>query len=463
MKFLFQNTSKISIALIGIFFVVTLGWIFLKDIFLHFIFQEFHNSSSIQGQSHWEILHTKNANVIGSIDCDVSYPVFFSWSLQRNSGNELFSGVIQQGQDNTMIQECEWQISRPIFQNSWWWYSSGTLTLILSWWLRSTFDIDRAFDTNGHLFPNDHAFRINTSTLIQDLSPYFGKNIAHTLSSKIEQMTLQGRVIAPNEHERVLFFRKPPTISWPSDWMEIQFIWSKDDWHIVLPPNLIKRYKIESALIHPRLQDKVLSLTFDDGPSKEYTPIILDILKSHHIRATFCILWSQAVKYPELVRRIYEEWHEICNHSVTHSSFVSAGIVQAQDEIIRNEQIIRDVLGMSIIIPFVRPPYGAISVDMERELNTPFALWSVDTLDWKDNRPKSIMKRASVARSSDIVLFHDIHPGVTKMLDEYISKYTSDGYAFTTLSQMVESWSLSDISGQSLFRLNKVKYLHSEE
>ena len=107
MKFLFQNTSKISIALIGIFFVVTLGWIFLKDIFLHFIFQEFHNSSSIQGQSHWEILHTKNANVIGSIDCDVSYPVFFFFSLQRNSGNELFSGVIQQGQDNTMIQECE--------------------------------------------------------------------------------------------------------------------------------------------------------------------------------------------------------------------------------------------------------------------------------------------------------------------------------------------------------------------
>lgn len=81
---------------------------------------------------------------------------------------------------------------------------------------------------------------------------------------------------------------------------------------------------------------------------------------------------------------------------------------------------------MSMIVPFVRPPYGAISPEIEKQMNTPFALWSVDTLDWKDQRPKSIMKRASVAQSGDIVLFHDIHPGVIKMLDQYISQYRSE-------------------------------------
>lgn len=113
--------------------------------------------------------------------------------------------------------------------------------------------------------------------------------------------------------------------------------------------------------------------------------------------------------------------------------------MQVQDEIVRNEKIINDILGMSMTLSFVRPPYGAISLDMERELNTPFALWSVDTLDWKDQRPKSIMNRASVARSGDIVLFHDIHPGAIKMLDAYITKYQSDGYIFTTLSQIIDS------------------------
>lgn len=94
---------------------------------------------------------------------------------------------------------------------------------------------------------------------------------------------------------------------------------------------------------------------------------------------------------------------------------------------------------MSIVTPFVRPPYGAISPGMEQELNTPFALWSVDTLDWKDQRSKSIMRRASVAQPGDIVLFHDIHPGVIKILDEYISQYSADGYSFVTLSQMIDS------------------------
>lgn len=56
-----------------------------------------------------------------------------------------------------------------------------------------------------------------------------------------------------------------------------------------------------------KIHIKNLSITFDDGPHKQYTPIILDILQAHNIKATFCILGSQAIKYPALVRRMYEE------------------------------------------------------------------------------------------------------------------------------------------------------------
>ena len=90
--------------------------------------------------------------------------------------------------------------------------------------MSSIFEIDQAFDTNGKLIANDHDFQVDISSLTQDLAPYFGKNIIHTLNSKIDQMVNQDRVIAPNNHERVLFFRNTPTVSWPSDWMEIQFI-----------------------------------------------------------------------------------------------------------------------------------------------------------------------------------------------------------------------------------------------
>lgn len=464
MKISPHNTLKISVILIGIFFVVALWLVFFKDNFLGLLVQELDHSSSNKKNGYWKISHITSKDVVADgVSCDLTYPIFSLLPPDENIGNKLFGNIFTQGQDNSMIQKCEWKLSTPIFQSDWWGYSSGVLTLIFSWWISSVFSIDRAFDTNGYLLVNDYNFHIDRSHLMYDLSPYFGRNIIHLLSWKIEQMNLEGRIIAPNERERILFFRKPPSVAWPSDWTEIRFIWSEDSWHIVLPSNLIKRYGWDNTLVHPNLGEKVLSLTFDDGPSKEYTPVILDILKTHHIKATFCILWSQAVKYPELVRRIYEEWHEICNHSITHSSFTSIRLDQVQDEIVRNEKIINDVLAMSMIIPFVRPPYGAVSLDMERELNTPFALWSVDTIDWKDNRPKSILKRASMARSGDIVLFHDIHPGVTKILGEYILKYTSDWYSFATLSQMMGSWSLSDISGQSLFGWNKVRYLHNQK
>lgn len=181
--------------------------------------------------------------------------------------------------------------------------------------------------------------------------------------------------------------------------------------------------------------------------------------RPHNIKATFCILGSQAIKYPALVRRMYEEWHEICNHSVTHSNFASIPLLQAQNEIDQNEKIINDILWMSIVIPFVRPPYGAISPGMEQELNTPFALWSVDTLDWKDQRSKIYHETCFCCSTWWYRSLHDIHPGVIKILDEYISQYSADGYSFVTLSQMIDSWSLSEISGQSLFHQKKVRYM----
>ncbi|MFO0764303.1 MAG: polysaccharide deacetylase family protein [Candidatus Gracilibacteria bacterium] len=455
---LLRNTPQISIVLIGIFFITTFGWISLKDILLHFFAQEFDSQFSNRNEAHWEMVHTKTLGILKDTPCDITYPIFLSGSSHISSGEHLFKAILKNESENVPLQDCVGEIDRPVFRDDGWGYSSGSLILTFSGGVTSAFNLDLAFDTGGYLLENDHDFHINSHDLTYDLSPYFGKNIVATLEEKIRQMNAQGRVIATSDHERILFFRKPPVVSWPSDWQEIRFVGSKDAWHIVLPSNLTRRYKIENSFVRPDVPEKTLSITFDDGPSKEYTPILLDILKSHHVKATFCVLGSQAIKYPELVRRIYEGGHEICNHSVTHSSFTSIGIMQVQDEIVRNEKIINDILGMSMTLSFVRPPYGAISLDMERELNTPFALWSVDTLDWKDQRPKSIMNRASVARSGDIVLFHDIHPGAIKMLDAYITKYQSDGYIFTTLSQIIDSGSLSNISGQSLFRSHMTRY-----
>ena len=463
MKNLSHNINTISIFLVGIVFIIAFWGIYFNSQFLWLFFDGMHSTVITSKQNHWEMIYTNNKDNDLGIPCDLTYPVFFSWVTQIDFGKEIFSNLWTQKKDTISPEKCEWKLSRPIFQDGWWWYSSGTLTLIFSWWVRSVLEIDRAFDVNGKLLANDHNFHVDLSRLTQDLSLYFGKNIADTFYSKIDGITLWDRVVAPNDHERFLFLRDSPVISWPSDWRVIRFVRSKDHWRIEIPSNVTRRYKVQVSVGAIKIPDKILSLTFDDGPSNAYTPLILDILKNHNIKASFCIVWSQALRYPELVRRIYQEWHEICNHSVSHPNFTWIPLIQAQTEIVQNETIINDILWMSMIVPFVRPPYGAISPEMEKQMNTPFALWSVDTLDWKDQRPKSIMKRASVAQSGDIVLFHDIHPGVIKMLDQYISQYRSEWYSFVTLSQLMGSWWISDISGQSLFKFNRVKYLHNQK
>ena len=67
-----------------------------------------------------------------------------------------------------------------------------------------------------------------------------------------------------------------------------------------------------------KTEEKVIALTFDDGPDQTYTPQILDLLAEYDAKATFFVIGERAEKYPNLVRRLDDEGHEIANHTYTH-------------------------------------------------------------------------------------------------------------------------------------------------
>jgi peptidoglycan/xylan/chitin deacetylase (PgdA/CDA1 family) len=66
-----------------------------------------------------------------------------------------------------------------------------------------------------------------------------------------------------------------------------------------------------------------VALTFDDGPSALYTPQVLDLLAEHEVTATFCLVGTQAQRYPDLVRRIVADGHALCNHSMRHDNLAT--------------------------------------------------------------------------------------------------------------------------------------------
>ncbi len=110
------------------------------------------------------------------------------------------------------------------------------------------------------------------------------------------------------------------------------------------------------------VRQKVLVLTFDDGPGSRLTPAILDILAEHNVKATFFLLGRNIVGREEIVRRIAAAGHEICSHGYEHINYMKVSPFRALSDIKHGWQAIDGALGkQQRIYPF-RPPYGKLNL-----------------------------------------------------------------------------------------------------
>ncbi len=153
-----------------------------------------------------------------------------------------------------------------------------------------------------------------------------------------------------------------------------------------------------------------VALTFDDGPSQEFTPSILDILKRYHVHATFFLVGAHVEKHPEIARRIVEEGHEIGNHTYHHVNLPIAPNTVLYQEVIRATQAI--VMATGQYPDYVRPPRGMYDARFRRlahALGQKTVLWTVTSRDWRyGTTSQAIVRRVvSAARGGDIILFHD--------------------------------------------------------
>ena len=154
-----------------------------------------------------------------------------------------------------------------------------------------------------------------------------------------------------------------------------------------------------------------VALTFDDGPSAETTPLVLDALKAAGASATFFVLGEAAHRHPDLLRRIAAEGHGIGIHAYTHEPFVLKSRQAIWEEIKRTEAAIDAACPGIPILPWVRPPHGFKSLTLAgtlRRAGYGLAAWSVDSRDYRELDFKKIAARAiEHAASSAIVLLHD--------------------------------------------------------
>jgi len=186
----------------------------------------------------------------------------------------------------------------------------------------------------------------------------------------------------------------------------------------------------------------VIALTFDDGPHPIHTVKLLDILQSENISATFFVVGRNIQMYPELVKRMSAEGHEVGNHTWSHPSLPSVSLTRLDQELTKTSDLIQQVTGHRPST--MRPPYGALSKQVRNRIldqhKMNIVLWSTDPLDWKKPSSQAIRHRlVEGAHPGGILLAHDIHAGTIKAIPHVIQDLKSKGYQFVTITQLLDS------------------------
>jgi peptidoglycan/xylan/chitin deacetylase (PgdA/CDA1 family) len=183
-----------------------------------------------------------------------------------------------------------------------------------------------------------------------------------------------------------------------------------------------------------------VALTFDDGPHPTLTPKLLDLLKARNVKATFYVIGKNVLQYPEIVKRMVAEGHEVANHTWNHPALTKLSPAAVANEINTTTKAIIDVCGVAPLT--MRPPYGATNASLNKrlaeEFGLPVILWSVDPQDWKIRRASHVSNHLiQHAKPGDILLAHDIHPSTIDAMPATLDALLAKGFKFATVSELI--------------------------
>ena len=182
---------------------------------------------------------------------------------------------------------------------------------------------------------------------------------------------------------------------------------------------------------------KLVALTFDDGPSSATTPALLDLLYQEDVPATFFMLGNMARNNPDLVRRVESEGHVVASHTMYHQNLIRISASAAQSDINEAKEVFEDILGHGPSL--TRPPYGNFNSTVRSSVGTPMILWSVDTLDWKNQSTEPIIQTAlSQVQDGAIILMHDIYPTTVEAVPVLIQTLRDSDYEFVTIPELTK-------------------------
>ena len=188
----------------------------------------------------------------------------------------------------------------------------------------------------------------------------------------------------------------------------------------------------KNLLCNFREEEKIIYLTFDDGPTEDLTNWILEVLEHYHAKATFFCLGKHVERFPGQYQNILYAGHSVGNHSFNHF----------KGWFTKNQKYFHDIekAGKLINSNLFRPPHGKIRLTQIKELKASYkiVLWDVLSKDYNTNySPEKIIQRViRLSRPGSVVVFHDskqAEKNLKQVLPAILEYFQNKGYTFSSI------------------------------
>ncbi len=217
----------------------------------------------------------------------------------------------------------------------------------------------------------------------------------------------------------------------------------------------LNRYVYHGFGLHPQVFRQgnpglnYVAITFDDGPHPRWTAQILDILHDRDVRATFFVVGKHVDRYPEVLRRILDEGHEVGSHTYYHTNLLNAGEATVVRELALTEGALERAA--DFVPRLFRPPrglYNSVVLEAAHGRGYTMALWSVSSTDWMGTSAARMVRlMGGSVGGGDVLLFHDSgdfftaagadRSNTVEALGRLIDVLHERGYRFVTVTELM--------------------------
>lgn len=230
----------------------------------------------------------------------------------------------------------------------------------------------------------------------------------------------------------------------------VQVQYEGSPWWIILVPVILYLFflvigslKISYNFYFPSLctgktDENIIAITFDDGPDKQVTRHLLNVLKKGNYPATFFCIGEKAVEHPDIIQKINDDGHLIGNHSYTHHRWFDLfSVKKMTTEIEKTNKAVENIIEKSPIL--FRPPYGVTNPTLKKAIAKTEMIsigWSLRSFDTFNDKEKVMKKLTSKTKPGDVVLFHDTDEKIIEILEDYLDWLKSNGFEIVSLDQL---------------------------